>query len=273
MSPYVLGHDDPELTRLERQGRFLHELTRDVFVRAGIRPGMRVLDFGCGAGDVSLLLAELVGPTGRVYALDRAPEALVRLRARLAAYGIDHVEPCVGDDTTVPPRATALDAVVGRLVLLHQPDPAATIARLAQHLRPGGVFAFHEIEIGAGFWSDTPLPLFSQSWRWIVDTFARGGMPTDIGARITRGFRQAGARDVRLVREGRVESDNRLALEFIARTVGSLLPAMTRAGIATADEVDIPTLEDRLAAELDAVGASFIPVFFSAAWAHTEATC
>src|SRR5262245_53692371 len=61
---YVLGHAENELDRLIRQSRFYGELTEALFRRAGIGPGMRVVDVGCGAGDVSVLLASLVGANG-----------------------------------------------------------------------------------------------------------------------------------------------------------------------------------------------------------------
>src|SRR5690554_3222064 len=70
--PYVLGHSEQELARLEKQGELFGAETRQVLVRAGLAPGMRVLDVGCGAGDVSLIAAELVGPAGTVIGIDRA---------------------------------------------------------------------------------------------------------------------------------------------------------------------------------------------------------
>lgn len=63
---YVLGHSDAELRRLETQARVKDPITRRFFVEAGVGPGMRVLDVGSGAGDVALLLAELVGESGQV---------------------------------------------------------------------------------------------------------------------------------------------------------------------------------------------------------------
>jgi hypothetical protein len=63
---YVLGHSKQELERLIAQARLYEPLTRQFFLNAGITAGMRVLDFGCGAEDVSFLLAQLVGPTGQV---------------------------------------------------------------------------------------------------------------------------------------------------------------------------------------------------------------
>jgi SAM-dependent methyltransferase len=66
-SAYVLGHPDAELQRLAEQSAFYADLTEDAFRRAGLAPGMRVLDVGCGAGEVSLLAAATVGPAARCW--------------------------------------------------------------------------------------------------------------------------------------------------------------------------------------------------------------
>jgi SAM-dependent methyltransferase len=89
---YVLGSSNRERRRLMKQGELLRELLADAFRAAGIGPGRRVLDIGSGAGDVAMLAAELVGPTGSVVGLDRDP-------ASVAA--IAFFEP----DFTVPSRA------------------------------------------------------------------------------------------------------------------------------------------------------------------------
>ena len=77
-SDYQLGSADDELARLELQGRALAQATFMIFDAAGIRPGMRVLDLGCGVGDVAFVAADLVGPDGYVVGVDRSPEALAR---------------------------------------------------------------------------------------------------------------------------------------------------------------------------------------------------
>src|SRR5262245_66690873 len=79
---YVLGHSDHELQRLQTQARVKDPITRSFFVDAGIRPGMRVLDVGSGAGDVAFLAAGLVGDTGEVVGVDRSEEALETARGR-----------------------------------------------------------------------------------------------------------------------------------------------------------------------------------------------
>ena len=64
-SHYLLGHTENELRRLDIQGDLYRDITRRAFLDAGIGPGMRVLDIGCGTGDVSLTVAPIVGAEGR----------------------------------------------------------------------------------------------------------------------------------------------------------------------------------------------------------------
>ena len=73
---YALGHSAEELERLSRQAEAFEPFTRQLFQQAGITPGMRVLDVGCGSGDVAFLAADLAGPNGEVIGADRAPAAV-----------------------------------------------------------------------------------------------------------------------------------------------------------------------------------------------------
>ena len=68
---YALGHARQELERLVDQGRFIGDLSGHMLGLAGLKPGMRVLDVGCGAGDVSFLALSLVGPDATVIGVDR----------------------------------------------------------------------------------------------------------------------------------------------------------------------------------------------------------
>ena len=72
---YVLGHASNELQRLAYQAQYWDEATLQLLQNAGIEPGMHLLDIGSGAGDVSLLAATLVGPTGSVLGVDRSADA------------------------------------------------------------------------------------------------------------------------------------------------------------------------------------------------------
>src|ERR1700758_2899876 len=116
------GIGEEEAARLEIQGAALAPATRMIFAEAGIRPGMRVLDLGCGAGDVTFVAADLVGPDGLVLGVDRSPEALARARLRAGQRGLTRVQ-FVEGDLDDPAPGGPFDAIVERLVLSTVPDP------------------------------------------------------------------------------------------------------------------------------------------------------
>src|SRR5688572_31457542 len=94
---YVMGHSPEERERLIQRAGRVGPITERFLRGAGIAPGMRVLDIGCGVGDVTLLCADLVGPEGAVVGVDRDPAALARASERVAAGGLEHVELREGD--------------------------------------------------------------------------------------------------------------------------------------------------------------------------------
>ncbi len=146
-STYVLGHADTEIQRLLLQGRLYNDLTGHALRLAGLRLGMRVLDVGCGLGDVSFVAARLVGPTGTVLGVDASRDVVEFARARAAERGLSTV---IFEQTTIADIAVDdADAVIGRLILMHLPDPISTLRQLAGFVRPGGLIAFCEFDIGA----------------------------------------------------------------------------------------------------------------------------
>jgi ubiquinone/menaquinone biosynthesis C-methylase UbiE len=88
---YVLGHSQREIQRLICQAVMLRPVTERLLRRVQIGPGMRVLDLGCGAGDVSMLVAESVGPTGSVIRIDRNQEVLTLAAERANAAGLRQI--------------------------------------------------------------------------------------------------------------------------------------------------------------------------------------
>lgn len=82
---YALGRSSHEYARLARQAEIMKPMTRWLFADVGIGPGMTVLDLGSGAGDVAMLLAEMVGPAGRVIGLDLDHDAMQHARERAIA--------------------------------------------------------------------------------------------------------------------------------------------------------------------------------------------
>ena len=188
---YALGYSDDEFRRLERQGDYYRDLTEDVLVRAGIGPGMRVLDLGCGVGDVALIAAGLVGPGGEVLGVDRSPEAMATAARRAEEAGQDGVVRFVAADL----EHLRAGAGVRRGDRPAHPDVPARPGRDAAALRrlpaAGGVVAFHEMAMAPAR-SVPEGPLFRQSMRWIIETFARAGFETDMGGKLWRAFLDAG---------------------------------------------------------------------------------
>lgn len=262
---YVLGHSEQELARLERQGEIFGVETTDVLRRAGVRTGMQVLDVGCGVGDVSMIAAEMVGPTGAVLGIDNAASALPTARARAQRAGYDWLRFAEADLYQFEPT-DGFDAVIGRFVLLHVPDPVAALMHLGRFLNDNAVVGFIEMDITqAGAVPD--MPLLTQCIDWIVQTYRQVGVEPDMGSRLYATFRSAGF-NPRLTGSTRIESGpDSIVYQFAAQTLVSLLPAMESHGIATADEIGIDTLADRLRAAVTAGDHCILMPRLIGAWA------
>jgi ubiquinone/menaquinone biosynthesis C-methylase UbiE len=142
-------------------------MTERLLADAGLRAGMRVLDVGCGRGDVTFLAAGLVGATGQVVGMDRDAGALEQARERARQQGLSNVTFVEGDLHAIPAEQGPFDAVVGRRVLMYQPDAVAAVRGLAKALKPGGLMVFQEHDATGGPVSLTPLPLHAKVREWI----------------------------------------------------------------------------------------------------------
>lgn len=265
---YVLGHGEAELERLQAQGRMLAGPTGAFLTLAGIAPGMRVLDLGSGAGDVTLLLADRVGPSGSVLGVDSSPTAVEFARERARRAGVAHAGFVVGDVATFDP-GTTFDAVVGRLVLLYVDDPVAVVRRCAGLLRPGGVLLAMEYEMEA-IASLPPHPLVTRLHRWIAGAFRHVGHDPVLGARLHDVLTEAGlSGPIALGLQTYFRYDDLRGARLGAETVRTLLPVIVGAGLATEEEIDIDTLERRLHDALASVeGILRIPTLVGA-WGRT----
>lgn len=108
---------------------------------AHVGPGMRVLDVATGIGEPAMTAARRVGPSGKVVAVDQAPQMLVVARERMQAAGMDNVEFVEGDAETVALPPEPFNAVVSRWGLMFFAQPVDTLARLRASLVPGGWLA------------------------------------------------------------------------------------------------------------------------------------
>lgn len=263
---YLLGHDAAEVRRLEDQARVLGPATRTILTLAGIEPGMRVLDLGCGPGDVAFEVAGMVGDGGSVVGIDRSPDAIARARRRAAEAGVDAT--FVAGDLVTAEVDGPFDAVVGRLVLLYVPDPAVVLKRYAALVRRGGVVVAMEYEMTAAG-SLPRLETMDRVVSWIVESFASSGLDPMLGARL-RGVLTAAGLDAPSVvgLQGYLEPDDPVGPHMASGIIRTLLPVLVRTGIATEAEVGIDRLAERIADELMSNGAMFKPPTLVGAWAR-----
>jgi ubiquinone/menaquinone biosynthesis C-methylase UbiE len=243
---YILGHSERELVRLERQAALFADLTRDILLRAGLAKGMRVLDVGCGVGDVSLIAAEIVGPQGTVIGLDPSEAALSVANARAQAKGLDIAfVPGTLESTDIP---SDIDAVTGRFLLLHMADPGAAMAGLTRRLKSGTLVSFIEFDISTSY-AQPALPLLHQCIERISEVYRRSGRTADMGAALYPAYRAAGL-NPDMIGLTRISNDQDVGgFEFIVESTKSLMSAMEALGIASAEEIEIGTLHERLIAE------------------------
>jgi SAM-dependent methyltransferase len=266
---YVLGHAPDELARLERQAAIFEAPTLAMLTRAGLSPGDRVLDLGCGAGDVSLLVSDFVGPNGRVIGVDRAAEAIATARGRAAAGGrtnLTFVQAEI-DTVDVPP----VDAVVGRFVLMHQPQPSVTLAQAARLVRPGGVVAMMESHLDALVleWHSWPA---SAAYTNLLDVMLRtikaAGGRTDMGLRLRGTYLDAGLPDPAIDVHGTLAGrDAERLCRYMADSLRSMAAMAERLGVATLLPVDIDKLERSLLDDAARPGAVMNGPIVVTAWA------
>ena len=247
-SSYALGHSEHELERLSQQGRVFEPFTRQLFEQAGIGPGMRVLDVGCGAGDVSFLAAEFVGPTGEVVGVDHAAAAIEWASARAQALGIRNVKFLEGDPAMMAFDGQ-FDAVVGRLVLMYYPDPISAVQQLVQHVRPGGLIIFQEFDMDNAR-SYPAAPTFDRAVSWMKSTLSATGARIQLGLELFQIFAAVGLPEPALRIDAVIGGGAEFPCEILVALMQSLLPVMEKLGIATARDVEISTLVERMRNEV-----------------------
>ena len=179
---YLFDRGQGDQERLIRSSETLSAFVMEACLRAGLRPGGRAIDIGCGPLGALLALGELVGAEGRVAGLDSSGEALALAHAILTQRGCTTVTLVQGELDTVstaqlcPPGP--FDLAYVRRFLVHQPDPADSLSRIARLLRPGGRIAAHEIPPGSGYPALTPrVPALQR-----VDELVHAGVKARGGA-------------------------------------------------------------------------------------------
>jgi SAM-dependent methyltransferase len=242
------------------------DITERMLVDAGIGPGMNVLDVGCGSGDVSLLLAKLVGNEGHVTGIDKDWPSLEIARERAEKLHIPNITFIQQDVCSLSPGPDPFDAAVSRRVIMYLPDPVDAIRRIAQTLRHGGVVAVLEHDATMVPGRMKPLPLQEQVSGWIRKTIEREGADIHIGFHLPHLFEQAGLTVEHIRAEAIIQTPE--THYPTAAIIRAMLPRIIRNGVATEEEIGIDTLERRLSEERIKTGSTYVSDMVFTVWAR-----
>jgi len=262
---YVLGSEPPELVRLDRQAAWLEPATRLLLRQAGIATGMRVLDLGTGLGHVARLAGELVGHQGAVVGIDRSGPALAAARQRTEAAGASHVS-FIESDVSTWRSTEPFDAIVGRLLLFHVPDPVLAVRQQVENLRPGGLFVALDFDAGAAR-SEPPVRIVAEIRDWIEGAFMAAGASPRVGARLGPILKNAGLANVKTLGvQSYAQPGDPFGPAFLTGLIRSLTDTIIRQGIATAEQMAVDTLEQRIGEALRDGDAVLLPPTLVGAW-------
>lgn len=214
------------------------------FPDIGITANMRVLDVGCGNGDLSRIVAAMVGPQGEVVGIDRSEATLVSARTVPHQSGNAPIHYQTADLSVELPDLGVFDAIVGRRVLMYLPDTTATLARLAQLAKPSTILAFQEharaaLPTGAG-----DLPVHRQCYNMVWDTVAAEKGDVTLGYRLAGLVRAAGFAIEHTRSEGVLIQP--WEESFLPTLMRVMMSRMIEHGVAREDEVDLDTLAHRI---------------------------
>jgi ubiquinone/menaquinone biosynthesis C-methylase UbiE len=141
---YVIGTHDAEIERLGVQHRVWRASVLDFWRHAGLTEGMTVIDAGAGPGHATMDLAEIVGPHGKVVAIERSRRFVDALERRASARGLSNVRTIEADVLDLDWSALDADRLWCRWVLAFVRDPRKAVHGMAQAIRPGGALMLHE---------------------------------------------------------------------------------------------------------------------------------
>jgi SAM-dependent methyltransferase len=238
VSRYILDGSDPDLGRLLSGAELGAENARTAFRRVGVQPGWNVIDCGCGPIGGLAVLAEMVGPAGRVVGVDVSPAAVQRARAIVTALELGIVEVVAGDlhDLDAAALGGPFDLAFSRAFMMHQADPVRTLRRIADLLRPGGWLVVHEALESPPPRSHPHLEAVADHWDLVHEVLHRNGVPAGAVEDLPRSARQAGL-EVTAVRGLFLVEDPEPMFEIYAATVEAVRERGIQLGIA-AERID-----------------------------------
>jgi len=181
---YVLGTHEDELERLGVQHRAWREVVLDCWKSAGICSGTRVLDVGAGPGYATIDLAEIVGPTGKVVAVERSTNFVNAIKDAVRTRGLSNVAVHELDLMNDELPGGPFDFSWCRWVLCFVSDPNLLVQKISNLLRPGGRAIFHEYGHYTTWQFVPPCASHEEFRNHVVATWRDSGGEPDAGQQL-----------------------------------------------------------------------------------------
>lgn len=244
---YVLDGSDEDLRRLLSLSEVTAETARRAFRRVGICEGWTAIDCGCGPLGGLSVLAEMVGPAGRLVGVDFSEPTIHRARSVVAALGLQNVELVAGDIHHLEAATLGgpFDLAFTRCFLMHQADPVRTLGQIAGLLRPGGWIVAHEPLPSPPPRSHPHLDALATYWDLLHEVMDMAGAPRGIVEGLGRAARAAGL-EVAGADGFFTTLDPMLGFELHAATLAAARERAVKSGVA-AEKIDDLLLNLRVA--------------------------
>ena len=189
-STYTMGYGPEFQKMLER--RNAADCTAHLLPH--LRPGMRLLDLGCGPGTISVGLAAAVAP-GALHGIDMEASQIEMANAAAKAGGHGKAVFQVGDATDLPFEDASFDVAHCHALLNHAPDTQAVLAEVKRVLKPGGLFAAREV-IGDSSLFEPAFEMGISGWSTFLKMLAANGGHPQMGKELKRALFDAGFTDI-----------------------------------------------------------------------------
>jgi ubiquinone/menaquinone biosynthesis C-methylase UbiE len=230
---YIADGSNQDLRRLLSISESVAENGRRALRRVGIADGWTVIDCGCGPLGGLAVLAEMVGPGGRVVGVDFSEPSIQRARSVVATLGLGNVDLVVGDINELDGATLGgpFDLAFTRLFLMDQPDVVRTLGQIARLLRPGGWIVAHEALRNPPPRSHPHLDGLATYWGLLHEVMGRTGLPRGTVEGLPGSARAAGLEVARV--EGFFSTlDPELGFELHASTLAAARERAVKTGIA-----------------------------------------
>ncbi len=190
---YVLAVGEADRLRLEILNKMYNPLAQYFLIKNGLKSGMTVLEFGCGAGDMACWLAQRVGPQGKVVAVDSSPEQIAVCEEKAKGKSISNIDFHCLDVSNIETLPVKFDLIYGRWVLFFQKNIDSILESLTNMLNQQGVLTYETAQhVGEGCFSYPDEPVVAKWFQTSKEFFEKNGFCIDLGNQLYHKFLKSG---------------------------------------------------------------------------------